>query len=260
MQALRANLPMHRTMMEASRHILKTDGTIGFFRGVTAMAFGAAPAHGVYFAAYEFFKRTLGGDKPGAHPVITSVAGAGATTLADFCQTPLDVVKQRLQLNPQKYGGSVFRCARMVARTEGLQSLWLSYPTTLVMNIPYGATQFTAYELFKRWLTIPRWTDAHGEATIEVHMIAGALAGGVAAGVTTPLDVAKTRLQTQSDTGRIYTTMRQTLATIYRAEGWHGLFAGMKPRVLFFMPSSAICWVTYEGVKKFMNSFLGATA
>ena len=241
-------------MIEASKHILKTDGVIGFFRGVTAMAIGAAPAHGLYFATYEVVKNALGANEAGHHPLATSVAGAAATTVSDFFQTPLDVIKQRLQLDTARYNGGVWRCMRRVYAAEGARAFWLSYPTTLVMNVPYHAAHFTIYEVAKKLLLhLPYTRSAAGDETAVLHLAAGAVAGGLASAVTTPLDVAKTRLQTQTETGQTYTSMRQTLRDIVTREGWRGLFAGVRPRVLFHMPSAGICWASYEFMKNLLD-------
>jgi len=41
---------------------------------------------------------------------------------------------------------------------------------------------------------------------------------------------------------------------IYRLNGVGGFFKGLKARVLYQMPSTAICWSTYELIKYCMNS------
>lgn len=55
-------------------------------------------------------------------------------------------------------------------------------------------------------------------------MISGALAGGVAAAITTPLDVCKTLLNTQQSVKP--TGMIHAVATIYRLQGFSGYFRG----------------------------------
>lgn len=103
--------------------------------------------------------------------------------------TPFDVVKQRMQLG---YYKSVTHCIRTVLKTEGLAAFYMSFPTTLMMNIPFGGVMVAVNESVKKVL------NPEGEYSISTSMIAGSIAGGVAAAVTTPLDVVKTRLQTQN--------------------------------------------------------------
>lgn len=94
---------------------------------------------------------------------------------------------------------SVASCARTVYRTEGLQAFYISYPTTLTMNVPFTAVQFSVYETLKDLL------NPTGEYSPSTHVIAGGVAGGVAAAVTTPLDVAKVGLSC-AETDRWLTT------------------------------------------------------
>ena len=82
---------------------------------------------------------------------------------------------------------TVFSCARSVYAIEGLAAFFVSYPTTLTMSVPFTAVQFSVYESLKTLL------NPDGTYSPITHVTAGGVAGGVAAAVTTPLDVAKVR-------------------------------------------------------------------
>jgi solute carrier family 25 (mitochondrial iron transporter), member 28/37 len=101
---------------------------------------------------------------------------------------------------------------------------------------------------------LPWWWDLVGdEEGLVTQLTAGGAAGGVAAAATTPLDVAKTRLQLEGVTAAARYDGRgavlPTLARIAREEGPAALWAGLRPRVLFHVPAAAICWGTYETAK-----------
>lgn len=85
---------------------------------------------------------------------------------------------------------SVLHCAKSVYHAEGLHAFYVSYPTTLTMTVPFTAVQFSVYESLKSLI------NPEGGYSPITHVVAGGVAGGVAAAVTTPLDVAKV-----SDTG-----------------------------------------------------------
>ena len=76
-------------------------------------------------------------------------------------------------------------CAKSVYRAEGLAAFYVSYPTTITMTVPFTAVQFSAYEFLKGVL------NPDGGYSPMTHVTAGGIAGGIAAAVTTPLDVAK---------------------------------------------------------------------
>ena len=77
------------------------------------------------------------------------------------------VVKQRMQVHDSQFR-TVSEAARTVYRTEGLRAFYLSYPTTLVMNVPFTAVQFSTYEFFKKILNP---TETYSPVT---HVLAGA--------------------------------------------------------------------------------------
>lgn len=63
------------------------------------------PAHALHFAVYEAAKGVYGGNAEGYQFVATAAAGATATTVNDLFMTPVDVVKQRLQVGGGGGGG-----------------------------------------------------------------------------------------------------------------------------------------------------------
>lgn len=177
------------------RGILTKEGVRGLYRGLAAVGLGAGPAHAVYFATYEGAKETFGGNCAGHNPVAHAAAGVCATIVGDAVQNPVDTVKQRLQMAGSPYK-SVTDCVYRVMREEGVGALYRSYPTTLVMNIPFTAVHFAVYEGAKRVLQ-SRWKLE--EEGFWVQFTAGGFAGGLASAVTTPLDVVKTRMQTHCE-------------------------------------------------------------
>lgn len=78
-----------------------------------------------------------------------------------------------------------------VYRQEGFRAFYLSYTTQLVMNLPFQSLHFMTYEFCQSITNSERCYNP------LAHMISGAIAGGVAAALTTPLDVCKTLLNTQ---------------------------------------------------------------
>lgn len=87
----------------------------------------------------------------------------------------------------------------------------------------------------------------------------GIIAGSVAASLTTPLDVLKTRLMTTSlkvasrgAAPNAFATAISTVVQIGRTEGARGLFAGLGPRVLYVGPSVGLFFVVYEATKQLL--------
>lgn len=73
-------------------------------------------------------------------------------------------------------------------------------------------------------------------------------AGAVAAAITAPLDVVKTRLQTQGSSGT-YTGGMDCVRKIWTLEGPTALFRGVGARILFLAPNHAISMTIYEAMQ-----------
>lgn len=236
----------------ALKSILESEGPAGFYRGIAAMGLGAGPAHAVYFSVYEFCKKSLSGGNPNNH-LAHAMSGVCATVMSDAVLTPMDMVKQRLQLSSGVGGAysGVWDCVKRVLKEEGFKAFYASYKTTVVMNAPFTAVHFATYEAAKKGLMEISPEDANDERWI-VHATAGAVAGALAAAVTTPLDVVKTQLQCQGVCGcdRFNSgSISDVFKTIVVKDGYRGLMRGWIPRMLFHAPAAAICWSTYEAVK-----------
>lgn len=237
------------SLSHALRSILKTEGPSGLYRGIGAMGLGAGPAHAVYFSIYEIFKKSLSGGNPN-NSAAHAISGVFATVASDAVFTPMDMVKQRLQLSSSPYKG-VLDCVTRVLREEGFKAFYASYRTTVLMNAPFTAVHFATYEAAKRGL-MEVSPDSADDNRVVVHATAGAAAGALAALLTTPLDVVKTQLQCQGICGcDRYSSgsIRDVLRTIVKKDGYRGLMRGWIPRMLFHAPAAAICWSTYEAWK-----------
>ncbi|CCU75758.1 mitochondrial RNA-splicing protein [Blumeria hordei DH14] len=240
---------VYNGMLQGAYRIATGEGIFCLWRGVSSVIMGAGPAHAVYFATYEAVKHLMGGNQAGVHhPLAAVTSGACATIASDALMNPFDVIKQRMQIhNSHKIYKSFSDCARYVYRTEGISAFYVSYPTTLSMTIPFTALQFLAYESLSTFINPSKAYDP------LTHCSAGALAGGFAAALTTPMDVVKTMLQTRgtaSDSAlRNVNGFMEGAKLLYKREGYCGFFKGVKPRVVTTMPGTAICWSAYEACK-----------
>ncbi|XP_050074761.1 mitoferrin [Anopheles maculipalpis] len=244
MQSL-THMKARDTITSTLRDMIKNEGLMRPFRGVTAVVAGAGPAHALYFGAYECSKEMIAtvSDRDHLNYMLSATA---ATLVHDAVSNPADVVKQRLQMYNSPYR-SIMHCATQVYRTEGFRAFYRSYSTQLVMNIPYSAIQFPTYEFFQKLL------NKDNKYNPPVHMVAGGAAGAAASALTTPLDVCKTLLNTQEDGAGKTRGLVEAAKKIYNTAGVMGFFKGMQARVLYQMPATAICWSTYEFFKYILS-------
>ncbi|KAI0786827.1 mitochondrial NAD transporter [Abortiporus biennis] len=86
-------------------------------------------------------------------------------------------------------------------------------------------------------------------------MIAGAGGGLVASIATCPLDVIKTKLQAQQAiTGtKGYEGVVDTVKNVLKYDGFRGLYRGLGPTILGYLPTWAIYFAVYDGIKNYFG-------
>ncbi|KAL1514306.1 hypothetical protein ABEB36_003583 [Hypothenemus hampei] len=227
--------------------MVRQEGILRPIRGMGAMVLGAGPAHALYFSSYEFLKERLRDmvPSPKYNTLCYGVSGCISTLLHDGVMNPAEVIKQRMQMLNSPYR-SVLSCFINIYRSEGARAFYRSYTTQLTMNVPFQSIHFMVYEFAQ---TV---TNKDRQYNPTAHMVSGALAGAIAAAITTPLDVCKTLLNTQQNTNA--QGLIQAMKLIYQLKGPAGYFRGMRARIMYQMPSTAICWSTYEFFKYLLGN------
>ncbi|KAG6023376.1 hypothetical protein E4U40_003992 [Claviceps sp. LM458 group G5] len=174
----------------------------GLYGGWIPALGGSFPATVLFFGTYEWSKRFLIDHGLQQHLAYLS-AGFLGDIAASIAYVPSEVLKTRLQLqgrynNPHFKSGYNYRgtvdAVRTIVRTEGASALFYGYKATLYRDVPFSALQFMFWEQFHAWA---RTYKNSSEIGVPLEIMTGAAAGGLAGVLTCPLDVVKTRLQTQ---------------------------------------------------------------
>lgn len=218
----------------------------GLFNGVAPAIAASAPCAAVFFGAYDSMKRVLTNKLPAD---CASLAHAGAAAGGDIVQSvvrvPFEVVKQRVQAGVDVSGMAAFSS---VMKTQGPRGLYRGWGALAMRDLPFDIIEFPLYE----WLKI-EWAKVKGSKLAPWEgSLCGSFAGGIAACVTTPLDVVKTRLMTQSP-GQ-YSGIVNCLQTVVREEGMGALFAGVLPRMSSIAFGGAIFFGAYETAKALISA------
>ncbi|KAG0361456.1 mitochondrial carrier domain-containing protein [Gamsiella multidivaricata] len=267
-----ATPPKYNNMFHAYSTILREEGVSrGLYSGVAPAMTGSLPGTTLYFGTYEYTKRTL--TAAGCPDTIAHLAGGSiGDFFASFIYVPSEVLKTRMQLqgrynNPSFISGynykNTLHALQMIVKYDGVGALYQGYRATLLRDVPFSALQFAFYEKFKA--KARKWEAREdGQMSLHVETACGAVAGGLAGFLTTPLDVMKTLLQTQvkvpTTTTSIATHATAGAATqkyyvgIWDGLKWNlkhhgvirGLFRGVGPRVFWTSLQSALMFVIYE--------------
>ncbi|XP_034142905.1 S-adenosylmethionine mitochondrial carrier protein isoform X3 [Esox lucius] len=209
--------------------------------------------------------------------IASLVAGGCAGMCVDLTLFPLDTIKTRLQ-SQQGF-----------AKAGGLRGIYAGVPSAAIGSFPNAAAFFVTYESTKARLgargafsdpyitpvthmlaaslgeIIPfslvqfplweylkthwSWRQGHTLSSWQA-AVCGAFAGAVAALVTTPLDVAKTRIMlAKAGTSTARGNILSVLLHVWKNKGLMGLFSGSIPRVMSISLGGFIFLGAYEQVR-----------
>jgi solute carrier family 25 S-adenosylmethionine transporter 26 len=206
-----------------------------------------------------------------AAPLEHMAAASLGEIAACVVRVPTEVVKQRAQAG--QHGGSSSGALTAILRQRsqvGLAGVWRElyrgWGITVMREVPFTVIQFPIWEAMKRWGRERRQRTGRGlfglvggdvrntkrkdsgRAAKQADVGAlesgfyGSVAGAVAAGVTTPLDVLKTRVMLAKHREKVLPVLRGIL----REHGIRPFFAGIAPRVMWISIGGAIFLGSYQ--------------
>jgi len=233
--------------------IVRSEGVTGLYQGVTPNIVGAGAAWGLYFFFYNAFKSSLQGGNRNKQLSATShlLAASSSGVITLTLTNPIWVVKTRLCLQPSvsgsKYSGFIDALVK-IGRQEGLRGLYAGFVPGL-FGVSHGTVQFMAYEELKN-----SYHNYHNQdittklGTIE-YLSFAALSKFLAAFITYPYQVVRTRLQ---NTESRYSGSIDCVKKIYNLEGGIGFYKGLTPNLIRVVPATMITFVVYENLSHFL--------
>ncbi|XP_076005643.1 tricarboxylate transport protein B, mitochondrial [Genypterus blacodes] len=118
--------PKYKGFYHGVREIIKAQGLRGTYQGLTATVLKQGSNQAIRFYVMTSLKNWYKGDNPNKsiNPLLTGTFGAIAGAASVFGNTPLDVIKTRMQgLEAHKYK-STLDCAAKILRHEGLAAFY----------------------------------------------------------------------------------------------------------------------------------------
>ena len=210
----------------------------GLYNGLGPAALAAAPSAAIFFGTYEFMKDRIGRDGV----LNQGAAAAVAEVAACLFKVPFEVVKQRLQASTSSESRSSRSVISGIFRTEGVKGCYSGLTATVFREIPFGFIQMPVYEFLKGELLMMKNNQ---ELSTQEACACGAIAGGVAAAATCPIDVWKTRLMLGNK--------KTSILTIAKLEGISALFSGIVPRVVWISVGGSFFFGVYEFVGRLIS-------
>ncbi|XP_063934274.1 mitochondrial substrate carrier family protein B-like [Zophobas morio] len=148
---------------------------------------------------------------------------------------------------------SVFSCLSAIYKLEGFEGFFKGNGANVIRILPCTAVQFASYEQFKRI-----FCENEYESKAYFSLLAGVFAGVTSATLTYPLDLIRTRLSVQRQSGQTYKGIIHCGRTIIAEEGGvlsTALFRGLAPTLLGISPYVALNFSVYESLKNLFQSY-----
>ena len=142
-----------------------------------------------------------------------------------------------------------FAILRDIIRTAGVRGLWLGQAGTLIRETGGSAAWFGIKELVCKLL---RRDAPERQLRPSESALSGACAGAAYNLAFFPADTVKSTMQTEAELrpGTIGQRSFSTVAReLYRAQGMRGLYAGCGITVARSVPSSALIFWIYDGLR-----------
>lgn len=242
---------------DAFSKILRSEGPRGLYRGFSVNSLAVLNSQ-LYVTIYELLRQYS--DQPTYLREL--VAGGVSSFVAQTMAVPIDVVSQTLMVQGLPGAKSSYKAREIVSmiyKNDGLRGFFRGYTVSLLTFVPSSAVWWLAYTNVRHFQigdshSVSHLSFAHNLANQGV---AGIIAGAVAAVVTNPIDVVRTRIQTRRDFNDIrpQRKLREVIKQLFTEEGLvRGLTKGVTARILHTAPSSTLMILSYEAVKRFSYS------
>ncbi|OAL50333.1 mitochondrial carrier [Pyrenochaeta sp. DS3sAY3a] len=238
-----------KTRLQSSAGFAASGGLSGIYRGVGSAIVGSAPGAALFFITYDSVKRwgtsptststSTTSSTPGTGPqdgikkneALTHMLAASLGEIsACLIRVPTEVIKQRAQAlqHPSSLSAltHILRQRTSHSTLHVFSELYRGWSITILREVPFTVIQFPLWEALKRWQLRRPGRERERVSGLEAGVL-GSVAGAVAAGVTTPLDVLKTRMMLAREKVGVGVMLRR----VVRERGVRGLFAGLGPRV-----------------------------
>ena len=224
--------------------VVRKEGLVGFYGGVSSTMAGQAVIKGVVFFVYEWAKSLCEstGFAEGSAALLLSACLSGA--VGSLFVTPVERIKCVMQASEAYTYDGPLGCARELVRTDGINGLLTrGLGATLLREVPAYGFYFVSYDLVKAALL----DGALDVSPQLIPLIGGAVAGAMSWIPVYPIDVVKTNIQVldgaNGDEGFL-----GTAATLWKTGGLSAFWDGINPKLARAVVNHAVTFYVFEYV------------
>jgi len=234
--------PKYTSSWDCFTSVIRKEGVLGLYKGLKPQLIGVSPEKAIKLTVNDTLRKVYKGEKTLPFEII---AGGAAGLSQVIFTNPLEIVKIRLQVMGEKPKEQQKSAIKIMSELK-LKGLYKGSLSCILRDVPFSAIYFPLYESLKKRFTPPDGVLSMGMG----FFLSGTLAGFVAASITTPFDMIKTRLQADQTGRKVqYNSVPDCFKKVVKHEGPSALFKGMVPRVCRSAPQFGITLLVYEQLK-----------
>jgi len=267
-----------------SKQIAKQEGFVGFYRGLIPHLLGVGPSRAFYFGTYNLTK-TYGEDHFGLRGTYLHLGAAAiGSVVSSTVMSPVWVIKTRLQLQSSSGEGTaayrgmadafvrVYKEEGLFAFYRGLGASYLGVIETALQFAIYGSLKDAVIEYRTKEEKLAIIANANtstarlhsnqgnGNVTMQTQrpnfkaygdseaFATSAVSKLIAAVLTYPHEVMRTRMREERAENPKYRTVIQTFKLILKEEGMKGLYGGLGVHMVRTVPNAAILLMVVEKI------------
>ena len=245
----------HRaSALGTARRIWTRGGVRALWAGLSAAYMRQWTYTATRMGLYSFLlERCRHGDETVPPFHLKLVLGSLSGAVGSFVGTPSEIALVRMaddsRVKPcarRNYRHSL-DCVQRIAREEGLTKLWRGATPTILRASVLNAFQLGCYSQAKEELMCRFPAVFHGPTTVPTMFVGSMMSAFFGVGASMPLDVAKSRLQSQPATIPLYYQgMLHCLARSVREEGLLVLWKGFVPAYVKLAPYTCLSFMCLE--------------
>ena len=237
----------------------RESGLKGFYNGMGVVCLIGGPASALFFWSYELSKRLIETATNLKNQMAINFISANiAEGISCLLWVPIDVIKERLQVQDEvktyKYKNSLDAITSII-RSESYMSLYRAYGATIVAFGPFIGINMMTYEKLKEY-----FKKEKVPITFVQSFMMAFISGILASVVTSPLDIARLRMQIQRNQNTVhfmddqshhaYKSVLEGIYKIAKRESFLALWRGCFARIIHMSAQAAINLSLLEKVRK----------
>lgn len=243
------------TSIDVIKNLLTNEGPLAFYKGSSLPLIGIGACVSIQFSVNESMKRFFNYYNNGPNKMDLTqffLAGGAGGFVVGFLASPIEHVRIRLQVQKDAIFKGPLDVLKHIYQAGGIRSIYRGLAPTLIRESFGSGVYFMTFEALMQ-NQIKKFNITRKEVENWKLCLFGGLAGYAMWISIYPVDVIKSKLQTDRLGNWKYKNSLHVFKDIYKTSGLRGFFVGFTPTILRAAPANAATFVAFEWVMRLIS-------